>query len=145
MANFIAVKKLQSLHPTDDAGREVLRKIGQGEMVSIEIKRPRNLAFHKKFFAMLKIILDNQEHYKSIDDLLDVCKLAIGHYRTIETKMGQIKIPSSISFAVMDDAAFGEFYDQAVAWVARDVIPGLRRVDLDEEVEAMLIGFGEGP
>ena len=138
-------KKLRALYPTDDAGRTVIHSLGQGEIVSVDVKRPRNLAFHRKYFAMLKIILDNQDYYHSIDDLLDVCKLSTGHYRTVETKLGPVKIPMSISFAAMDDAEFGDFYDRAVAWVCESVIPGLKRRDLDEEVEAALIGFGEAP
>lgn len=140
------VKSLQSLHPADDEARTLLRTIGQGEMLSVEIHRPRNVKFHRKFFAMLKIVLDNQDYYKSMDDLLDVCKLSIGHYRTVlASKHGLVKIPSSISFAAMDQPAFEAFYDNAVAWVASDVIPGLRRQDLDAEVEAELLGFGDTP
>lgn len=145
MPTILMVRKLQALHPTDDAGRDAIRGIGQGEIVSVDVKRPRNLMFHRKFFAMLKIILENQPYYRSMDDLLDVCKLAIGHYRTIETKFGQVKIPSSISFAAMDDAAFQEFYNRAVVWVCEEVVPGLKRGDLDGAVEAELIGFGESP
>src|SRR3990167_11307330 len=143
MARALMVKSLQSLHPADDSARGLLHTIGQGEIVSVEISRPRNVQFHRKYFAMLKIVLDNQNHYKSIDDLLDVCKLAVGHYRTIETKHGLVKIPSSISFAAMDAAGFQVFYDKAVTWDASDVIPGLRRQDLDAEVEAQLLAFGE--
>lgn len=146
MARVMMVKSLQSLHPADDEARALLRTIGQGEIVSVEVRRPRNVRFHAKFFAMLKIILDNQEHYKSIEDILDVAKLSVGHYRTIRTaKYGDVKIPNSISFAAMDNAEFSDFYDKVVAWIASDVIPGLKRKDLDAEVEAALLGFGDNP
>ena len=119
-----------------------MRNFGQGEIVIIEVKRRRNIQFHRKFFAMLSIIMDNQDYYKSIDDLLDVCKLRIGHCRTVVTKDGEVQIPKSISFAAMDNAAFSEFYDRACHWVASEVVPGLKRHDLDEEVEARLMEFG---
>ena len=144
MARMIAVKRLRGLYPTDEQGEAVLRNIGQGEIVSIEVKRPRNLAFHRKFFALLQLILENQSHYKSVDDLLDVCKIRTGHCKTVATRDGDLKIPLSISFAKMDDAEFADFYERAVAWVVEEVIPGLDRGHLDEEVRAALLEFGGG-
>ena len=135
-------KKLNGLSPIDESGEAVIRKLGLGEIVSIEMKRPRNVKFHAKFFAMLNIIFQNQDHYKSLDDLLEICKLAIGHCHTVETKFGLVKIPDSISFAQMDESEFADFYDRACKWVIEEVIPGLDRQGLDEEVRAQLQDFG---
>lgn len=129
------------LEPIDDMGREALSKIGKGEILRAEIKRPRNVDHHRKFFAMLQIVYQNQEHYQSTDDLLDVLKLRVGHCRTIQTKHGEVKIPESISFAAMDQTAFNEFYDKAVDWVCKEVIPGLKASALNSEVEAELREF----
>ena len=142
MAKFLVVKKLKALYPIDDVGEAAMRNLAQGEIISVEVKRPRNVQFHRKFFAMLSIILENQDYYKSIDDLLCVCKIRVGHCHAIETKLGQVLIPDSISFASMDDVAFAAFYERACAWVATEVVPGLKRADLDQEVEAQLLEFG---
>jgi hypothetical protein len=91
---------------------------------------------------MLQIVLENQDFYKSVDDLLDVCKLRVGHCRTVATKTGDLKIPESISFAALDQDGFNAFYDRACAWVVTEVIPGLQRKHLDAEVEAKLLAFG---
>ena len=144
MASFVAVKKLKALYPADEAGEAVLRTLAQGELVTLELKRPRNLAFHRKFFAMLQIILQNQDHYKSVDDLLDVCKLRIGHSRKIQTTHGIVEVPASISFSALDDTGFQDFYDRACQWVITEVIPGLKRHDLDEAVEVELLEFVSG-
>ena len=139
---ILVVKKLNALYPVDEAGEAVIRKFGLGEIVSVDVKRPRNVAFHTKFFAMLQIILKNQDHYKSIDDLLEVCKLRTGHCHTVETKLGEVKITDSISFAAMDENAFADFYDRACKWVTTEVIPGLDRQGLDDEVRVQLQDFG---
>lgn len=83
MASFLMVKKLRGLYAIDDAGEAALRSIGQGEIIGVEIRRPRNVQFHRKFFCMLSIILENQSYYKSMDDLLSVAKLAVGHCRGV--------------------------------------------------------------
>ena len=69
---LIMVKHLGALRPTDEQGVEVLRKVWSGESIKCTITRPRNIRFHNKFFAMLGIVLKNQEHYKSMDELLGV-------------------------------------------------------------------------
>lgn len=130
-----------TLEPVDDSGREVLAKVKTGATIKAEVTRPRNVHFHRKFFAMLNLVYQNQEHYKSLDDLLDVCKLRIGHVRSIQTKGGIEKVPASISFANMDDTAFSNFYDRAVQWVTTEVIPGLQRHELDGEIEEELREF----
>lgn len=142
MTQILLRKRLGStLEPIDDNGRELLTKFGAGTVVKAEITKPRNIRFHRKFFAMLNLVFQNQDHYKSLDDLLDVCKLRIGHVRVIETKHGIERIPASISFANMDDTGFSNFYDRVVQWVLTEVIPGLRHSDLDEEVEEELREF----
>jgi len=142
------IKRLGSLYPApgDEQSEALMRSIGQGKIVEVTIKRPRNVQFHRKLFAMLKIIKDNQDYYKTTEEILTIAKLAIGHTYTIDShRFGRVTLPDSISFAAMDEPAFQEFYDRVVAWVASDVVPGLRRKDLDEAVEAELLGFGEGP
>ena len=142
MTRILVVKHLGALRPVDEHGETVLHGLGQGEIVGIELKRPRNVLHHRKFFAMLSVVLKNQEHYKSVQDLLDVCKLRTGHCRTVQTKNGAIRIPSSISFAAMDQSAFEAFYQRACGWVIEEVLPGLQKRHLDEEVEAELLLFG---
>ena len=140
---ILVAKKLRGLYPVDESGEAVLHKIGQGEIVAIELKRERNIQHHRKFFAMLNIILENQDTYKSLDDLLAVCKIRIGHCRTVQTKSGEVKLPESISFAAMDQSQFEAFYDRAIAWVVTEVVPGLDRQALDDEVRVALLGFGD--
>ena len=139
---FLVVKNLGALRPVDEAGEAVFRHIAQGEVVTVELKRERNIMHHRKLFAMLQLVLDNQEHYKSIEDLLDVAKLRTGHVRTVQTRDGEVRIPRSISFAALDQDGFNDFYNRACAWVVDEVIPGLKRKDLDAEVEAKLLAFG---
>ncbi len=137
------VNTLGALRPHLDQDTEVWghMKIAEQELVKVQISRPQNYKFRCKFFVMLKIILSNQESYKSTNDLLDVCKLAIGHVRVIQTLQGEIRVPKSISYAKMTAPEFDVFYNKAVDWMLSTVIPGLQRQHLDAEVEAELIGF----
>lgn len=142
MATIILRKRLGgSLEPTDDMGREALRKIAIGAVVKCDITKPRNIHFHRKFFAMLQLIFENQDWYKSPEQLLEVCKHRIGHVEVIKTKHGEVTRSKSISFAQMDELAFSDFYDRAVNWMIEEVIPGLKRSDLDGEIAQQLMEF----
>lgn len=138
---ILAIKNLGTLRPIDQAGEDAFKKIKNGAIVSVEVKAPRNVGHHRKFFAMLNIVFQNQDYYKSPESLLGACKLATGHVEIVRSKRGEIAIPLSISFAKMDQAAFDEFYSRAIDWVVSDVIPGLSKQDLDTEVAEQLRQF----
>jgi hypothetical protein len=132
-------RTLGGLKPTDEAGEEVVRKVPMGEIVAVKIKRPRNLGHHKKFFALLKIVFANQEIYKSEAALLAAIKIATGHCTPLVLDGGQKAfIPSSISFAAMDQTAFEAFWERVVTLVITKIIPGLRREDLEAEIMTMV-------
>ena len=137
------VNHLGALRPAQEQDVEVWGrlKIAEREIIKVQISRSRNYRFHCKFFAMLGIILANQEHYQTTDELLNVCKLRIGHVDIVQTPQGEERWPKSISFASMDEPEFSAFYDRAVDWTLSEVIPGLQRQHLDQEVEAELVGF----
>lgn len=123
------------LEPVDDAGRDFLAKIAAGSVVSAEVKRPRNIGHHRKFFALVNMIWQNQTRYKSPDELLDAIKVHIGHATAMTLRDGtEVRVPKSISFASMDQAAFDAFWDRVVQVVCAEIIPGLNRDDLEREL-----------
>ena len=134
-------KQFDTLRPVGEIDREAIRSLRNGGMFMAEIKRTRNPRHHRKLFALLNIVLQNQEHYKSTDHLLGACKLATGHVDMVRTKRGDVAIPKSIAFHAMGQDEFEKFYDAAIDWVISDVIPGLSRADLDAEVAAEIQAF----
>lgn len=127
-------KGLGCLTPADARAEQFCARVKFGDLIMLEAKRPRNLAHHQKFFAMLQVVKENQEHYKSVDDILDAFKFSIGHTRKIQTKRGIIEVPLSISFAALDQDQFNEFYDKAMDFMCAEVIPGLQKEDLRKEL-----------
>lgn len=140
MPELYVIAQLGALRPVDDDGREYIAK-KQGKTLRVEITEPRNAGHHRKFFAMMGIVLRAQDHYKTTDQLLNVCKLAIGHVEVCKTKHGMVQWPASISWAKMDQEQFDAFYNRAVDWVCMEVLPGLAKGDLDNEVAEQLVRF----
>jgi hypothetical protein len=131
-------KELGCLRPADEEAEKVLRGIKMGECVTVSVKRPRNLQHHRKFYALMNLILQNQDHYKSVDEIVAAFKFATGHVDSIKTKRGIIQIPRSIAFANMGQMEFSAFYDMAVDFVLAEVIPGLGRAELEREILEMV-------
>lgn len=140
MTRFIAQKHMNSLRPADDAGCEALRKLSNGDLVTVEIKKSRNIRHHRLFWALMTVVHDNMDHerYPSVEDLAAAIKIAAGHRTRIELPSGEIGfIPGSIAFHKMDQIAFSAFYDRVCNLIAKHFLPGVDSDALKEEVEIM--------
>ena len=134
MEIFLVKTQSGVLAPFDDAAAQRMAKIKTNEVVRAEITKPRNLLFHKKFMALVRLVFENQERYNSIEDLLVEFKLKVGHYKEHITTDGKIVyVPKSISFSQMDEYEFNEFYNKAL-----NVLGKIIKVDsetLREQIE----------
>jgi len=95
-----------------------LAKFIEGELYEVEIKKKRNIKFHKKFFALINLCFENQEHYKHADDLRKELVIDAGFFREYTTVLGEIKKePLSLSFASMDEIQFEDVYNKVLTEV----------------------------
>jgi len=131
-------KHLNSLKPAEPMAEEMLGKIKHDDLVRVEIKRPRNARHHRKFWALIGLVAENQEHYRNAEEVCTAFKFAIGHYDeqrfVVAGETYLHRQPKSISFAKMDQAQFEDFYNRAVEFLIKEVIPGLDRADLEREL-----------
>jgi cell division FtsZ-interacting protein ZapD len=91
---------------------DYLDNIPEGEVLKCKISRPRNSQHHRKFFALLNIVYQNQDHYNSIDVMRSILTMKAGFYNEIKTDKGLVFLPASISFAKMDQQEFNQFYEK---------------------------------
>lgn len=133
-------KDLASLRPADRAATETLARIKAGEMVAVEIRRPRNLKHHRWWWKLMELVADNMPGAITPELVCEVIKVRVGHVSVVRTRQGEVFIPRSISFAKMDEAQFSEFTDRAIRVIVTDILPGLSDTALRAEVEAMLSG-----
>ena len=132
------VKHLGALRPADDDAETLLSKLKDGDLVRAEIKVPRNLAHHRKWWKLMQIVHDNQEFYPSAEAVCTAIKFGIGHTEQFQWKGGVVKLPKSIAFAKMDQAEFEQFYERGIDYIVRQLVPGLNKTDLKREVEELL-------
>ena len=118
---FTIVKQMNnSFKVAYDSDYEKLKKIKVGDLLECEIRKPRNYRFHKKFFAMLNLVFQNQERYDNIDDLRHDLTIVSGYYTERVNIQGEhVKMANSISFAKMTETEFSDLYDSFLTQVKK--------------------------
>lgn len=94
-----------------DSDYELSKKIKPMALVECNITQPRNIAFHKKFFALINLVYQNQEHFKSVDKLRKDLIILSGYVDTTTSIDGTVRVEAkSISFASMSQLDFDNLY-----------------------------------
>lgn len=133
-------KELSGLRPVNSIASDKMAKLKLGDVVAIDVRKPRCLGHHRMYWALMQIVADNMEGDYSAEVVSDVIKLRTGHVTVVRTKRGEVFLPKSISFASMDQIAFNEFFDRAIKVVVADIIPGINSDALRQEVEQIIGG-----
>ena len=126
---------INGLVPLYSSDLEEKRKLKIGETYQVEVKRPRNYQFHKKFFALLNIGWENTDVEMPFDTYRRWVTIRAGFYKVYHTPKGELYEPESIAFSNMDEDTFSEVYERVLSIILKDT--GADKPD----VEAMLIDF----
>ena len=150
MADVFLIKTSNgSLIPADEDSAEAIRKqkIGQGFVVNL--KKVRNIRFHRKFFALLNYAFDTWEPEgktykgqpvsKNFDQFRKDITILAGFYETAIRLDGTVRVTAkSISFANMDEIEFEQLYSKVIDVLLSRVFIGQTRADIDVVVNNLL-------
>lgn len=108
-----------------------------GREVECEVRQPRNLKHHRKYWALCSLCADNSSY--TAEQVNDIFKLRCGITTQSQLADGTIvQHPGSISFAKMDQTGFAEFYDRVMSVVLMDILPGVKQPDLERELRELI-------
>lgn len=115
MTKIALIRTLSGFKPAYDSDIELSKKIKLNEIYTYEFKKERNYNFHKKFFALVKLVFDNQEQYTNFEHLRKDLIIESGNYDLRYDLLGvEIREAKSISFAQMDEIQFSELYSSVI-------------------------------
>lgn len=101
--------------PLYDSDYENFKKVRRNHPIEIEIKVKRNYKFHKKFFALINMVFENQEVFTDFELFRKELTILSGFYNEYVTFDGEVKRDAkSISFSSMDELEFSELYQKFV-------------------------------
>lgn len=123
------------LRPSSEEAEQYLAKIAQGEEVQAEIKRPRNLKFHKRFMKMCSLIAENAPGNYTPREIAGLLEIRTGHVKIVKAKGEIHQWPEDINFAAMDEVEFEKLVNDCTQYVFEAIIPGLEPGELRAELE----------
>ena len=93
-----------------------------GKQVQVRISQPRNLQFHKKYFAMLHKTLEMADVEINLDQWRHLVLIGSGHCDFVEYKGTMIAVPKSLQFGRMDDAEFSKVYSDSLDFICSNYV-----------------------
>ena len=135
MSKSAYMKRVWSkLVPDDPISEEAIRAIPPGEVVMIRWSRPRNVKFHRKFFALLKAGFELQDHFDNLEAFRFWLTIKAGFFDIVQAPDGKIMfIPKSISFAKMSEDEFEALYNHIIDILITEF--GVTREDVERVLE----------
>jgi len=126
-------KTFSSFEPVDDKAKKILKRCVFGDEVELEHIAKRNVGFHRKFFAIIKLTFDNQDYTENIDIFREIVTIHAGHFHFIELIDGtKAKRANSISFPSMEQYEFEDVYSDVFNVCLK--ILGCKSEELEKEL-----------
>ena len=142
-------KTAAGLAPWDQDARQWFEKVDAGSAVAVNVVLPRNLGFHRKFFAMLNVAYENRE-WPEIDTKWGKVRtnfeafrkyvtVKAGHYTVELLPNGQIKAePKSISWDKMEQGDFEKLYSDALDIILAEFLDKWTTADMETAINEMM-------
>ena len=122
---------MNGLIPLSDSDYDEKRRLKIGEVYEVEIKKTRNIQFHKKYFSLIACAWDclnddEKEFFSSQEILRKTLEIASGHCERIYSiKDSDFRdIPKSVSFGSMDNTEFQSLYENVKNVIFNYVLKG---------------------
>lgn len=133
---MIFYKKGSALFTDDEKAERFMSKLGDGEIVEVDVKRTRNLVQHRKLWKLAQYI--GEATGRTSDEVVGLLKIMAGHCDVIEVNGVVYKIGKSIAFSAMDNDEFDAFFNKACQVVCVEFVPHLTADFVREEIERMV-------
>lgn len=126
------ISGLVPLYPSDFDEK---RKLKLGNDYEVTVVNPRNIGFHKKFFALVNVGHENTKLKMPFETYRRYVIMKAGYFKTYQTTKGTYYEAESISFANMDQSQFEEVYSRVLDVIIKDIgaVP--------QDIEKVLINF----
>ena len=146
-----------SFIPASENDAELLSKVKVGETVRLTLVRPRNIRFHRKFFALINLAFDYWEPPKhgegsawaekmpierNVERFRKDVTIMAGYYDATYRLNGDVRFEAkSISFGSMSEDDFEKLYSKVIDVIINRVCTQYTEYQLRKQVEDMVLDF----
>lgn len=145
MTSLYLRKLNQIFIPADAFSKEIMEDLQNGAEFKAIVSMPRNLPFHKKFFALLNFAYSNWcpegDAKKDFDEFRKDLLILAGYGYPVFSLSNPDKYvvkAKSISFANMDDIEFAKVYSKMIDVVLNHVLKNYTGEQLEKAVNDVL-------
>jgi len=152
MATELFLRKLyNTFAPVDQVSLDAMEALPMNAEYKAILTRPRNVKFHRKFWALLDVAYDawnpepvfykGLEVHKNKDRFRKDLIILAGYFNTVININGEVRLEAkSIAFASMGEDDFSRLYSKCIDVILGKILTHYTADDLDEQVETVL-GF----
>ena len=139
MTDIYLVRTLSGFSPGDDHAVETMKRWPIGTRVKADCRIPRAARTHKRYWALVKLIYENTEQFRSADMVHQFLKIRAGHCTPIVSKRtGEVfLVPDSISYDTLDETEFQQVWRRIVDVVCEEILPGVDQDSLEYEIQKL--------
>jgi len=146
------IKKNGFLIPSSECDQENIALMTDGKTYKCEFSSPRNIRFHRRYFALLDVlfnifepVITGEKWYggvqpvKNRDRFRKDIAIATGHYDLVVNIKNEVRAEAkSISFSAMDETQFSELYSRTLDYGLLKIAHGKTRADIDNWVSQIM-------
>jgi hypothetical protein len=118
---FFAKNTEHGLKPLYPADQDESKKLSLNEVYEVDIKKKRNIGFHRRFFALLNLGWQNTSLDMPFETYRKYIIMKAGYFEVYHTEKGAFYDSKSISFSSMDQDQFEEVYSRVLDVIAKDI------------------------
>ena len=137
--------------PVDIVSAEAIEKMPSNTEFKAEMTRPRNLGYHKKFFAMISVAYEawempvneykGQPIQKDLERFRKDLLILAGYGYPVVNIRGEVRYEAqSMAFGSMDQQRFEEVYSRVIDVILGKVLTHYTQADLEDQINRIL-GF----
>lgn len=105
-----------ALFPADRDARDIMANLNEQSSVFMQVWHPRNMAQHRKYFAILNNVVEATGRWTSTEHLRRDILIALHRYdEEVNALTGEVRqVPHSMKVASMPKADFEQLYDDTI-------------------------------
>ena len=120
--------------PCHSSDHDKAKKLKAGEEYLCKVTRPRNIKFHRKYFALLNLAFDNQDQFSVFDRFREAVTIAAGYTERKGHLDGTTRLEAkSISFGSMDEDEFIELYSSTLDVIIK--VLGVTSHEIEQNIQ----------
>lgn len=145
MTTCLMRRTLAGLVADDDSASDALRRLPVGDVVQIELRKPRSHKNLRRWWALCNLLHQNSEQFRSPEMAHQWLKIMAGHAQQIVSKStGEIYlIADSIAFSRIDETEFQAIWQRAMRAVIEHILPDITDAELEYEI-MQIVGLAGG-